>query len=127
MKKLIWQIIKFGGVGGLSFVIDFAVLWLCHDLLSVEILFSTAVAFIVSWVINYILSVKVVFVVSEKHSETRNFILFVIFSVIGLVLTEFLMHWGVNILRLNYMLVKILATAVVMVFNFITRKIFLEH
>lgn len=126
MKKLFWQIVKFGGVGGLCFVIDFAVLWLFHDIFSVDVLISTAIAFTVSVIVNYILSIRYVFTVSEKNSDTRNFILFVVFSVIGLVLTELLMHLGVNVLVWNYMLVKIGATAIVMVFNFITRKIFLE-
>lgn len=126
MKKLIYQIVKFGGVGILCFIIDFAVLGLLHEVVLLDVLISTALAFTVSVIVNYILSVRFVFTVAENHSKTRDFILFVVFSVIGLGLTELLMHLGVNTLSLNYMLVKVVATAVVMVFNFITRKRFLE-
>ncbi len=126
MKKLIYQIVKFGGVGVLCFIIDFAALRFFHEVVMLDVLVSTALAFTISVIANYILSVRFVFAVSQGNSKTRNFILFVIFSVIGLGLTELLMHLGVNTLSLNYVPVKVGATAVVMVFNFITRKIFLE-
>lgn len=126
MKKILYQIVKFGGVGALCFLIDFAVLFVLTDLAQINVLISSAIAFTVSVIANYYLSVKFVFAVDEKKSKARNFILFVVFSVIGLLLTELLMHLGVNVLVWNYMLVKILATGIVMVFNFVTRKIFLE-
>jgi putative flippase GtrA len=51
---------------------------------------------------------------------------FLIFSIIGLLLTELLLWIGIDKLNMNAMIVKIVATAIVMVFNFITRKLFLE-
>ncbi len=56
----------------------------------------------------------------------KNFIIFIVFSVIGLGLTELIMWLGVDIMKISYLIVKIIATAIVMVFNFVTRKIFLE-
>lgn len=126
MKKLFCQIIKFGGVGILCFVIDFATLSFLHEILSADVLLSSALAFSVSVIVNYLLSIRFVFTVAQKNKKSRNFILFVIFSVIGLMLTEGLMHFGVNICSFNYMFVKIVATGVVMIFNFVTRKHFLE-
>lgn len=126
MKKLVVRIIRFGGVGAFCTALDFVLLTLCTELLSLNVLFSAAVAFTVSMVVNYFLSVFFVFSVDKSKSKTRNFALFVVFSLIGLVLTEVIMHLGVNILFWNYMAVKISATVVVMVFNFITRKKFLE-
>ena len=52
--------------------------------------------------------------------------MFVFLSVIGLGVNELCMLIGVEVLHVHYMIVKIGATAVVMVFNFITRKIFIE-
>ena len=36
------------------------------------------------------------------------------------------MWFGTDVLNISYLIIKIVATAVVMVFNFITRKMFLE-
>ena len=125
-NKLFIQIFKFGFVGGLAFLIDYGVLVFSKEVLSLDVLISAALGFSISVIFNYIASVKWVFDVNKENSKGKNFILFIIFSVIGLILTELIMHFGSNILKFNYMFVKIVATGIVMVFNFITRKMFLE-
>ena len=126
MKKLAVQLIKFGGVGFTCFAIDYGVLFLLTDLCGVNVFLSVAAAFSVSVIVNYILSVKFVFDPNPEHSKKRDFILFILFSVIGLGLTELIMKIGVDYMLINYLIVKIAATAIVMVFNFVTRKLFLE-
>lgn len=126
IKKLVLQLIKFGGVGVVCFLIDYGILFLLTDIFKLGVLYSAAISFSVSVIVNYILSVKFVFDTNPKHDKKRNFILFIVFSVIGLGLTELIMKVGVDLLLINYLIVKIAATAVVMVFNFVTRKLFLE-
>ena len=70
--------------------------------------------------------IKKPFEVDETKSKKQNFIIFIIFSIIGLILTEIIMYIGSDVLKISYLIVKIVATAIVMVFNFVTRKIFLE-
>lgn len=125
-EKLLLQIFKFIMVGGLAFVIDYLTLILCKEVFNLNVLVSAAIAFTVSVIFNYILSIKWVFDVDKSKSEKKNFIIFIVFSIIGLLLTELIMWIGTDILKVNYLLVKIIATAIVMVFNFITRKLFLE-
>lgn len=125
-KKLIRQILKFGVVGVIAFVIDYGVLVLCKEVFHLPVLVSAATGFTVSVIANYILSVKFVFDVDESKSKKRNFILFIIFSVIGLGLTELIMWLGTDIINWHYLFVKVIATGIVMVFNFVTRKMFLE-
>lgn len=125
-KKLLSQILKFGVVGGLAFVIDYGIMVLCKELLDFSVLLSAALGFIVSVIFNYILSIAWVFDVNKEKDEKRNFILFIVFSIIGLILTEIIMWFGTSMMGISYLIVKIIATAIVMVFNFITRKMFLE-
>lgn len=125
-EKLFIQILRFGVVGGLAFIIDYAVLITCKEIFNINVLVSAAIAFTVSVIVNYILSVIWVFDVDKEKSKKKNFIIFIIFSVIGLGLTELIMWIGTDIMHINYLIVKIIATAIVMVFNFITRKKFLE-
>lgn len=126
MKKLINQILKFGVVGGIAFIIDYSVLFICTEFFGIYYLISSLISFSVSTVFNYIASIKWVFDVNQKKSQKKNFILFIVFSVIGLGLNQLIMWFGVDMLHIYYMLVKIGATVIVMVFNFITRKMFLE-
>lgn len=126
MTKLFQQIIKFGIVGFICTVIDFALLYILKEFLHINVYLSTATAFTVSVIINYILSVLFVFDVDKNKNQSKSFVLFVVFSIIGLILTEGLMHIGTQWLKVNYLIIKIFATLIVMVFNFVTRKLFLE-
>ena len=126
MIKLFQQIIKFSVVGFICFVIDFILLYVLKEFFHINVYLSTAIAFTVSVIVNYILSILFVFDVDKSKNQSKNFVLFIIFSVIGLILTEVLMHIGTQWFEFNYLLVKIFATLIVMVFNFVTRKLFLE-
>jgi putative flippase GtrA len=125
-NKLVQQIVKFTVVGGLAFIIDYATIIICKEIFNINVLLSAAIAFTVSVIFNYILSIKWVFDVKQKRSKEKNFIYFIILSIIGLILTEIIMWIGTDLVNIHYLFVKIIATAIVMVFNFITRKAFLE-
>ncbi len=125
-SKLFAQIFKFGIVGGLAFVVDFAVLTFCVEVLNLSEAIGTALGFTISVIFNYILSIFWVFDVNKEKSQKKNFVLFIVLSIIGLLITELIMWLGSKVMGIDYRIVKIIATAIVMVFNFITRKIFLE-
>jgi len=124
-KKIINQILKFGIVGGLAFLIDYGLLFLLTEFASIHYLISSIISFIVSLIFNYILSIKWVFDVTKKQTY-KEVIIFVILSVIGLGINQLVMYIGVDKLTIHYMLVKIISTFIVMVWNFVTRKIFIE-
>ena len=125
-ENLLIQIFKFGIVGGIAFLIDYIVLFCCKEFIGLSVLLSAAIAFTVSVIYNYIASVKWVFDVNKEKSAKKNFVIFIILSIVGLIITEIIMWIGSDIMKINYLIVKIIATAIVMVFNFITRKMFLE-
>lgn len=130
MQKLIKQILKFGVVGFICFFIEFGVMVGLVELAGVGELIASATGFVVSVTVNYILSITVVFDANKETNKVRQFIVFMILSLIGLGINQLIMWIGVEWLgrymNRAYMLVKIFATGVVMVFNFITRKIFIE-
>ena len=124
-NKLLNQILKFGLVGGTAFVIDYVLLYFCTEFLHIHYLISSIISFTVSVIFNYILSIKWVFDVKKKQ-DVKDFVIFIILSVIGLGINSLIMYVMVEKFGVYYMLSKIVSTAVVMVYNFITRKIFAE-
>ena len=123
-NKLLNQILKFGVVGGLAFITDYGILYLLTEFCGIPSLLSAAISFIVSVIFNYILSIKWVFDVNKKQTA-NDIIVFMVLSTIGLGINELIIYIG-NILGIYNMISKIGATAIVMVYNFITRKIFVE-
>ncbi len=126
MGKLIEQIMKFGVVGVIAFVIDYGLMVVLTELAGVNYLISATVSFIVSVTFNYFASMRYVFTHKEGMSRRREFAIFVILSVIGLGINDLLMWLGTDIAGISYLITKIFATAVVMVWNFVTRKRFLD-
>jgi putative flippase GtrA len=126
MQKLLAQIAKFGVVGGLSFCIDYGLLVLLTEVAGVNYLVSATISFTASVVFNYLASMRYVFTHKPGMSRRREFVIFVVLSLVGLGINDALMYLGQSVLGISYLLVKLVATALVMVYNFITRKIFLD-
>lgn len=132
MKKLLEQIVKFGIVGVLAFVIDYAVLFALVEFFHMDSIAAATISFTVSVIFNYLASMKYVFVGRADQSKRTQFIIFIILSVIGLLINDGIMWMLNSILKgfiptYYYLVSKIVATAIVMVWNFVSRKIFLEE
>lgn len=139
---------KFGVVGvicfGVDYVIGLSVMKIIvklggDPLFKLASMAGSALGFTVSVIINYILSFRFVFERKEDLDRRREFVAFIILSVIGLGLNQIIIWICVgpvygNIVYLQKVLnydyaytgAKVIATAIVMVYNFVTRKIFLE-
>ena len=119
------QIVRFSIVGIIATLIDYGLLYFCTDYLKIYYLISSIISFIVSVIINYILSIKWVFDVKKKQTF-KEFIIFIFLSIIGLLINQFILYFCTDIVNIYYMLSKLIATLIVMIYNFVTRKIFVE-
>ena len=70
---------------------------------------------------------RFVFESKEAVNRTKELIVFVALSLIGLGINQVLMWLGTDCIGVHYLLTKLVATAIVMVYNFITRKLLLER
>lgn len=126
MKKLLAQFMKFGVVGAIAFVIDYGLLIFLTEVFGIDYLISATISFTASVIFNYIASMRYVFSRKEGMSRRKEFIIFVTLSLIGLVLNNVLMWAGVELLHVDYRIVKLVATFIVMAWNFVSRKMFLD-
>lgn len=139
MNNLLAQILKFAIVGGISFLVDFAVYGIMCNVLGVHYAIAGVAGFFVSVVVNYLLSMKFVFVSKEDMRKDKEFVIFVILSLIGMVLNSVILYICIDLIYMHWLWLnqileieimnlaaKIIATGIVMVYNFVSRKIFLE-
>ncbi len=122
---MIIQLIKFSIVGVIASVVDIGVLVFLKEILSADVLISSAISFSVSVIVNYLLSMAFVFT-SKNQNKFKEFVIFVLLSVGGLGLNQLILWAGVSFTSIHYLVIKILAMVIVPIYNFITRKIFLE-
>lgn len=126
MKNLLEQILKFGMVGFVCFAIDYGLMTFFTEVFHLHYLVSCSISFTVSVVVNYLLSMKFVFQPGGNTDKKKEFLVFIILSAVGLGINQFVMVVMVETAGIYYMVSKIAATAIVMVFNFISRKMLLE-
>ena len=122
---MILQLIKFGVVGVIATFVDVGVLVVLKELLQIDVLLASAISFCVSVTVNYILSMSFVFE-RKKQSKLKEFIIFVLLSIGGLCLNQLILWIGVKFTSVYYLIVKLFALVLVPIYNFVTRKIFLE-
>lgn len=71
-KDRLYEIIRFALVGGASFVVDYAMLYICTEWLGIHYLYSAAISFTVSVIVNYWLCVVFVFRGGRKADGTAG-------------------------------------------------------
>ena len=135
-------------MGVICFFIDFGIYTILNYIFRITgfagqcswyYLISQFISFIISMVTNYILSFKYVFKRRDDMSKQKEFMIFFVLSVIGLIINEIVLYLGMDVVYESWVwlhqrmgtglaetLFKCFATGVVMVYNFISRKVFLE-
>ena len=86
---------------------------------------GTGAGFLTGLVINYVLSVIFVFNEKGKSKSAYGFIVFTVLSAVGLGIHLGGMYIGYDLLHINEWIVKIFLTAVVMVYNYVSKKLIL--
>ena len=128
------EVIRFALTGGVCFLVELAVLILLKGQLGMDTLIATPIAFVVSVILNYLLCVVWVFRGTKNRGAGAK-AGFLITSLIGLGLNELLMLLFRVILgedaviltlggrEINmYVLNKCLATLIVMVWNYFSKR-----
>jgi len=119
------QFARYVLVGGVAFAADAGTLWTLTELAGVHYLLSNVGGFAVGLLVNYLLSVTWVFSRRSGHHVGVEIGVFAAIGVVGLGLNEFLLWAATEGIGLHYMLSKVLAAGVVLVWNFGARRWFL--
>lgn len=141
---LFMEIVRFGVVGVLATVVDMAamgvVLYLFEPSLyphfynvwygggepsTLATVIGTGTGFVLGLFVNYFLSVLFVFSEKGKSKSVYGFTVFAILSAIGLGIHLVGMYIGYDLLGINEWIVKIILTAIVMVYNYVSKKLLL--
>lgn len=127
MRPLVAQFAKFLVVGGISFSLDYGLFVILYNVFGVYYILSSTISFATSVVLNYVLSRKYVFEIREDRSVAREFAFYAVLNVIALFLNQVILYASVDYLSFSPPVGKIIATAVVLVYNFVSRKLLLER
>ena len=138
MNNRLKEILRFLLTGGVCTVIEYVALYILKTWLHWGAVAATPVAFLISVILNYLLCVKWVFPCAKEGSR-RAQVGFVVTSVMGLFLNWGIMWaltalFGENAVLLTlagfslqvWMVNKVIATGLVMVWNYFTKRYVLQ-
>ena len=121
MNEKFLELVRFCFVGGLSLIVDCAVLYGLTEIFGVHYLCSAGISFTVSVLFNYWLCVAYVFKGAKKQT-TKQATIFIGSSIVGLGLNQICMWFFVEIVSIHYMLAKLGATVIVTIWNYVMKR-----
>ncbi|MBR6124553.1 GtrA family protein [Candidatus Saccharibacteria bacterium] len=127
-QNVIGQFLRYFVTGGLAFVVDFGVFAVAFYCFDIHYLLANLIGLMGGNVVNYLLSIGWVFSAEKRKMEMHRLAeitVFVLISLVGMGLNEFLMYVFVGILALQEMFSKVVAAIVVLLYNFFARKFIL--
>ncbi len=112
-------------VGVVAFCADFLALIVLTEIFGLLYVVSAALAFLLGLVVNYQLSIRWAFNFRRLSDRRMEFFIFSAVGVAGLGITEAVLWVGTDDLGMDYRLAKLLAVAIVLLWNFGLRKLLL--
>lgn len=123
IMKLRIQGSRFTIVGITTATLDFITLYVLTDFAGLGYFISAAIGFIFGTLCNYVLSIKWVFI-AGKYKQSIELTFFILTSLIGLIINQFVMWLFVGVLLINYLVAKCASIMIVAIWNFVSKKKF---
>ena len=120
--KLLVQFVRYFFVGGFAFIVDFGLLYILTEYAGLHYLLSATLSFIAGLLVNYIISCIWVFNNSKFKNRLVEFLIFAAIGIVGLGLNDTLIWLFTDCIGTHYMFSKIVAAAIVYLWNFFARK-----
>ena len=120
-RTRLYEIVRFLLVGGTCFVLDYGLLYVLTEYGGLHYLLSAGISFSLSVLLNYWLCLIYVFHGSSTQAY-RMKMLFFGSIIAGLVLNQMLMWIFVDLIHIYYMIAKLIAAAIVTVWNYVLKR-----
>lgn len=142
--KTVAEILRFVICGGIATIVDMFTMGVVMYLMQSNIypnfinvfinsptpstlatILGTSVGFIVGLIVNYILSIFFVFDNKGNSKTAKGFMIFTVLSIIGLLINIVGTYIGFDLLHLNQWLVKVIMVIIVLIYNYISKRLVL--
>lgn len=115
------QFLLFTAIGGIGTAGQYVTLIALVEGSVLSAVPASIAGFVVGAVINYFLNYRFTFNSTKSHKEAMS--KFFIVALIGALINTALMYVGINLLHVYYLLAQIVATGIVLLWNFTANKL----
>ena len=121
-ETMIRQFIKYSIAGAISFASDYLAFLFVIQFAHYQI--ATYSGMIIGLIVSYVISKLWVFNQNKEKNDLKVAGLFVIVTIIGFALSGFGMYIGVELIKIDEKIMKLIVSVLVFLFNFILKKYF---
>jgi putative flippase GtrA len=114
------QFLKYVVVGILSFSTEVSLLYICKEYYKLWYIYGNSIAFVVVFILNFLLNRFWAF--KSKEDFKKQMILSGILFIFNFFASNIMMYFFTDILKLYYLISKVIAVGVVVSWNFILYK-----
>jgi len=125
-EKSIIQFLQYILVGGVCTSIDFVILYLLTTQGGIHYLISSSISFSIAVLLNWLLCTFWVFHYHKIKQQSKEFMYYVLISLVGLLINASLMWFFTEICDIWFMFSKLFSACVTLFYNFFARKILLH-
>ena len=122
-ELLLWKFLKFCIVGSSGMIIDFGTTWLLKEKAKINKYIANSSGFILAATSNYLINRYWTFH-SENPKVATEYLSFILISVAGLGINNFVLYLLTDKMKLNFYLSKLFAIGVVTLWNFSMNYLF---
>jgi putative flippase GtrA len=122
-ELLLWKFLKFCIVGSSGMIIDFGTTWLLKEKVRINKYIANSSGFILAATSNYLINRYWTFH-SENPKVATEYLSFILISVAGLGINNFVLYLLTDKMKLNFYLSKLFAIGVVTLWNFSMNYLF---
>lgn len=119
--KTIKQFVFYTAVGGIGTGGHYLTLVALVESGFLTAVLASVTGFTVGAIINYVLHYWFTFNSNKAHREAMG--KFFTVAILGAIINTTLMHIGVNVIQMHYLVCQIISTGIVLVWNFILNKV----
>jgi putative flippase GtrA len=119
------KIVKYFAVGGIAAIVNLGIFFIFAKIMGFNYLLVAAISFVIATLVNYQLSIMHVFESGVRFEKKQEIFWVYAISLIGMCIDLATLRFCVDILSIELMLSKIIATGVVFFWNYYARKHFI--
>jgi putative flippase GtrA len=116
-RAFLLKFLKFGFVGVTGMAVDFGVTYACKEWLKIQKYIANSIGFTLAASWNYVFN-RIWTFHSSDPNIAREYTSFLIVSLIGLAINNFILWLIITRLKLNFYLAKLFAIGVTLIWNF---------
>jgi len=117
-------ILRYLAVGGVAAGIDIGIFVIFAKMLGLNYLLVAATGFVLATCVNYVLSVRFAFTSGIRFGRSMEIALVYLVSLVGLVINQGVLYVGIELIGVEMVLCKLIATGLVFVWNYGVRSRF---